>query len=261
METFISYQNLKNPLNYFFNKNHFLLLLISLVIIIFFSMYASRQRTKFQKIFVFIFAFLITTLEATRIFWRYKYLEYNNVSLDFLNVVNLDVFTIALWASIPFLFYASFKQNKKRKNIFGLNFVFSITMLMAIITLIYPDGINNNFPFYHCYNLMYVVIRSLVIMLGLFFAFTKWTPVSELMNIWRSLLSLVVFGILCFAMYFIFGQDVNLFYINHCPIFESLGIYMPYYLHLLLLGCFLFVFQLILHLPFILHRRVKYKRK
>lgn len=260
MEKFVSFKNLNNPIDYFYSKEHFLLLLISLVIIIFFSMYASRQKTKFQKAFVFIFSFLVTSLEAVRIFWRYKYLQINNLSLDFLNVVNLDIFTISLWLSIPFLFYGAIKQTKKRKSLFGLNFVFSIATLMAIITLIYPEGLNANFPFYHCYNIMYVTIRSFIIMLGLFFAFTKWTPVSELMNIWRSLLSLVILGILCVGFYYFFGQENNLFYIEYCPLFESLGIYLPMPLHILLLGCFIFVFQLLMHFPFILHRRHNFKR-
>lgn len=259
METFISFKKLAHTNNYIFTKEHLILLLVSMVIIIFFSMYTTRQKTKFQKGFVFAITFLLTGLEVARIYWRYKYLEFNKQELSFLNVANIDIFTISLWLSIPIMFFASIKQNKKRKNIFGLNFVFSITTLCAIITLIYPIGLDGNFDFYHCYNILYALIRSFTIMLGLFFAFAKWTPVSELLNIWRSLLSLVIFGILCFGIYYFFGQKVNLFYIEYCPLFESLGVYLPFPLHLLLLGCFMFLFQLIIHLPFIIHRKIKNK--
>ena len=159
MNNFITYENSTTELDYFFNKNHFLILLISLVVIIFFSMYAQRQRTKFQKIFVFFVCLIITILEALRIYWRYNYLSYNNQSLDFVNVTNLDFFTFSLWISIPLIFLGSILKKKKLHNVFGLNFVFSVTMLAGIITLIYPAGINPNFEFYHCYNLMFTLIR------------------------------------------------------------------------------------------------------
>lgn len=259
METFISFKKLTTANNYLFTKEHLILVLVSMVIIIFFSMYATRQKMKFQKGFVFAITFLITGLEVARIYWRYKYLEFNSQELTFLNIAHIDVFTISLWLSIPLMFFASIKQNKKRKNIFGLNYVFSITTLCGIITLIYPIGLDGNFDFYHCYNVLYVLVRSFTILLGLFFAFAKWTPVSELLNIWRSLFSLLIFGILCFAIYYFYGKGTNLFFIEYCPLFESLGVYLPFPVHFLLLGCFMFVFQLIMHIPFIIHRRAKNK--
>ncbi len=261
MNKFISFENSETQFSYFFNKNHFLLLLISLVIVIFFSMYFARQKTKVQKIFVFFIGFLLITIEGLRIFWRYRYLEYNNLDLSFLNVVNLDFFTLSLWISIPLIIVGSFLKTKKNHNIFGLNFVFNITMLAGIITMIYPEGINHNFDFYHCYNLAFTLIRSFSIMLGLFFAFAKWISVSEFLDLWKSILSLIVFGVFCIALAFLLGKDFNLFYVNYCPIFESLGIYISFPWHILILGTFLFVFQVLLYLPFRIHQKLKYKKK
>ena len=127
MNKFTSYEHSATTFDYFFNKNHFLILLISLVVIIFFSMYAQRQRTKFQKGFVVIVGLIIVILEALRIYWRYGYLNYHNQSLDFLNVVGFDFFTLALWISIPLIFLGAAIKKKQLHNVFGLNFVFSIT--------------------------------------------------------------------------------------------------------------------------------------
>ena len=261
MNNFISFENSKNTFDYFFSKNHFLLLLISLVVIIFFSMYASRQKHKFQKIFVFCIGFLILIIEGLRIFWRYKYLEFNNEAINFFTLTNLDFFTIALWISIPLILLGSILKKKKMHKVFGLNFVFSIAMLTAIITLFYPEGLNSNFDFYHCYNLMFVLLRSFIIMLSLFFVFAKWISVCEFLDLWKSIVSLIFFGVICIAIAYFYGQDLNLFYIKYCPIFESLGIYLSFPWHLLVLGAFLFVFQIIIYLPFSIHRKIKYKNK
>lgn len=257
MNDFITFEKLDKEVGYFFTKNHFLLLLISLVIIIFFSMYFSRQKTKIQKIFVFIVGVAIALIEILRIVWRYKYLEFNEESLNLFNVVNLDFFTLSLWISIPLIIVASFLKTKKKRKVFGLDFVFNITMLGAIITLIYPEGINNSFEFYHCYNLMFTLLRSFIIMLGLFFAFAKWTFIAEFLDLWKSFLSLIIFGAICITIALLFGQEINLFYINYCPAFETLGMYLSFPWHMIILAAFLFVFQFILYLPFGIHRRMK----
>lgn len=259
MNKFTTYEHSASAFNYFFNKNHFLILLISLVVIIFFSMYAQRQKTKFQKGFVFIVGIIIIILEALRIYWRYGYLNYHNQSLDFLNVVGLDFFTLSLWISIPLIFLGAILKKKKLHNVFGLNFVFSVTMLAGIITLIYPEGINPNFDFYHCYNLIFTLLRSLVIMLSLFFAFARWILVAEFLDLWKSFISLVFFGIICVAISYFVGFEHNLFYVSYCPIFESLGIYLEFPYHLIVLGTFLFVFQTVIYLPFRIHRKIKKK--
>lgn len=260
MDKFITFSHSGEEFGYFFTKNHFLLLFISLVVIIFFSMYFSRQKTKVQKIFVGVSFFVLLVLEGLRIFWRYKYLEFHGLSLDFISVTSLDFFSLSLWISLPLILIGAIIKNKKNHSVFGLNFVFNITMLAAIITLIYPEGININFDFFHCYNLMYTLERSLIVMLGLFFAFAKWISVAEFKDLWKSLLSLFVFGIICITIGFVMGEEINLFYVFNCPLFDSLGIYMAFPWHLLVIAAFLFVFQIFLYIPFNTAKRMKYKK-
>lgn len=259
MEKFISFNNIEEKISYLFNKNHYLLLLCSLIIIIFFSMYLSRQRHKVQKGSVVFIALFLIILEGLRIFWRYKYLEANYQSLDFLNVTNLDFFTVSLWLSIPIILISAFTKKKGKPASKALNFVFGVTTLFGIITLIYPVNINANFEFWHCYNLIYLLARSLVCMLGLMLVFAKWISVSNFLDMWKSLFSLLFFGIACFVSAYFFAPQTNLFFINNFPIFDSIGIHLPFPWHIVMLGAFLFIFQVVIHLPFIIRQRIKYK--
>ena len=249
MNKFISFENTENQIDYLFNKNHYLLLLISLTVIIFFSIYLVKQRHKVQKIHVFIVGLLLLILEGLRIFWRYKYLQFNNLDMSFHNIVTLDFFTLSLWITIPLVIFASFKK-KKKKTVKCLDFVFSVSTIVAIINLIYPQGLNTNFEFYHCYNLIYVLTRSLVIMLGIMFAGSKWISVSKFLDHWKGLVSLLVFAIIFVVLGYVLGTQNNLFYIEYCPLFDSIGIHLPFPWHIFMLGSFFFLFQLLLYLPF-----------
>lgn len=257
---FWSYENSETQVSYMFNENHILLLMIALVIIIFFSMYVSRQKLKFQKIFIFVSTILLIGLEIVRIVWRYNYLKYNGQSLDFFNVVQMDFFTLALWISIPLLLLGVFLKKKNSSNIFGLSFVFSISMLAGIISLVYPVGVNTNFEFYHVYNLVFVLLRSILIMLGFSLAFCHWISVGEFLDLYRGIFSLISFGIVCMIVGILAGVENNIMYISYCPLFESLGIYLSFPFQYLMLGVFLFIIQIILYLPFRLHSWVKSRK-
>lgn len=254
MNSFTSFKNSSNPITYFFNKNHFVLLLLSLVIIIFFSMYFSRQKVKTQKIAVFIVALLLIIIEGLRIFWRYKYLEYNGEDLNFFDVTNLDFFTISLWISIPFILIGCFLRKKDKHNIFALNFVFSVASLFAIITLIYPLNINTNFEFYHCYNLMYMLTRSFIIMLALLFVFAKWISVENFLDLWKAIFSLLTLFVVCYLVVYLLKTSTNVFYLSYFPTFEDLGIHLTAPWHIIAMSAFLFMFQIALHFPFFVHK-------
>ena len=258
-EVFWSYENNTNITNYFFNKNHLAIILISLVIIIFFSMYASRQGLGFQKKFVFFSTLILLVLEALRIFWQYKYLIYNGEAVNFLSVTRLDFFTLTLWISIPILLIDSMVVGKRR-NMFGLNFVFFITNLFAIISLIYPIGLDANFEFYQFINLDFVLIRSLLIMISFTIILSKWATVDKFLDLYKGLISLVICGIVCTVICIILRDNSNLFYISYCPVFEELGISLSFPFNYLAMGMFLFLFQILLCLPFVVSEKIRQRR-
>ncbi len=260
MNKFWTYSSIENQQSYLFDKNHILMILVSLVIIIFFSMYASRQKLKYQKIFTAIILTIIVVLEIIKIIFRYFYLKANNEELSFLNVVEFDLFTISLWISVPLILVAIFTKNKYKNNLILLNFVFFVTNLSAIITVIYPIGLNQNFQIYHIYNLIYFLIRSLVVMLSLFFIFSNWLQINKFLDLWKAFFSLLFLCLVCSLLGLLIGKEVNLFYINYCPLFENMGIHLGYPFNYLMIGVFFFVLQILLFLPFYVYSNFKYRK-
>lgn len=260
MEYFFSYENSTNKIDYFFNKNHFVILFIALVIAIFFCMYITRQRLKHQKIAVFVVGLLLVILEGLRIFWQIKYLQHNEQELTFLSVSNIDFFVLSFWISLPIILISSFAKKRIGQKIFGLDFVFSICCLFAIITLIYPININTNFEFYHVYNLCYVLIRSLVIMISFMFVCARWIKVYDFLDLYKALLSLMFMGGFCLGVNYLLNNPANLFYINYFPVFEALGIYLSFPFNVICLGLFVFVLQIFLYLPFRIYKAISIRR-
>ena len=164
---FWTYENSETQISYLFNINHFLVIMIALVIIIFFSMYVCRQKFKFQKTFILVSTILLVIFEVVRIIWRYNYLKFNEQDLSFFSIVQFDFFTLSLYISIPILLINSIIKKEHTNNTFGLSFVFSVATLAGIISLIYPSALNTNFEFYHISNLLFILSRSVLIMIGL----------------------------------------------------------------------------------------------
>lgn len=222
-------------------------------------MYATRQKHKFQRLFSTISIILILLFECGRIVWHYFYLQHNGEELSFLNITNLDFFTLSVWISIPITIISIVIKTKNKHNFAGLSFVFWISTIIAIINLIYPNFLNTNFEFYHIYNLLSILIRSLTIMLGFFFVLAKWISIKNFLDLWRSFLSLLFFGITCVVVYFVLGSPNNLFYLEYVPMFESLGIYLGFPLQFILIGIFVFALQFLFFLPFYIYKKAKNK--
>lgn len=259
MNSFISLENTGKNIEYFFTKHHFIILLISLVIIVFFSMYASRQRFKFQKVFVIISLVFLVLLEIGRIVWKYFYLQHNNQSLSFLNLTDLNFFTLSLYICIPLILISTLTKKDKKHKSFGLAFVFSISSIIAITNLIYPTFFNTSYEFYHIYNLLSLLTRAIIIMLGFFFILANWIETNRFLNLWKWFLSLLLFGVICVIIYFVLGQQNNLFYLEYVPMFESLGIYLNFPFQFILIGIFIFIIQFLFFMPFYIFKKIKNK--
>ncbi len=243
-----------DKIDYFFNKNHLVAILFSLVIVVFFSMYASRRSLKFQRITITVFFILAVVLQALRIYWKYKFLVNTGESVTFLKVVEPSFFLLSFVISIPILLIAILKKKTEESKIFGLSFVYNIATLNGIISLIYPSFLNENFEIYHFCNLSSVLVRSFVITIGMIIALSHWIPLGEYLNLYRAIFSLLFFGIICAILGFVLKGD-NLFYVKYCPIFESLGLSLGFPFNYLVLGVFMFMFQCVMYLPWQIKRK------
>ncbi len=259
MENILSLDNYAN-VNYMFTTNQYVLLLIGLVIVVFFSLYFVRKKFAYQKIFVLVINIFLIMFEVCRIVWRYLYLEHNFEDLSFINVVDLNFSTICVWLTIIISLYAFFQKKNINIKSFGLSFVFNVATLICFISLVYPISLNSNFEFYHCYNMLFTLTRTLVILLGISFACSGWISVSNFLDEWSALLSLLFFGAICFLVGNIFGDSSNLLYVNYLPLFEDVGMSFPSPLHYLLIGLFFFIFQSVIYTFFRVYKLIKYKQ-
>ncbi len=255
---FWSYET-TDKINYFFNKNHLVVILFSLVIIVFFSMYACRKSFKFQKTFVLILFLLTLILQALRILWRYKFLEYTGEQITFLKVAEPSFFLLSYAISIPLILLALMKKKTEKDKSFGLSFVYNVATLNGIISIIYPSFLNENFEIYHFCNLSSVLVRCFVITIGFTIALSHWIPLGEYLNLYRALFSLLFFGIICAILGFVLKGD-NLFYYEYCPIFEMLGLKIVFPFQYIVLGVFMFMFQCLMYMPWQIRRRKEEKR-
>lgn len=252
MDWFYTFENGEEQISYFNNVNHYIMLFLALVVIIFFTMYYERKSRKRQRIFVGFLTFLLIALEGARLCWRYLYLRYNSLPVNFLSVTGLDFFTLCLYISFPLLIAAVVTMGKKDYT-FGLSFIFAMGALSAIITLIYPVNLNAYQELYHAYNLIYLLERTALITAGFILAISRNISATEFLDLWGGLLSIATFGGVAMFLSWILGWSKNLFYMASCPIFESAGVSLPFPLHIIMLGIFLFLFQLIMYLPFRLY--------
>ncbi len=240
------------------SAEHIAVILCCMVVIIFFSMLVSRHEFLRQRIFVGICAGLLVALEVVRIVFRCKYLESIDEKATFLNATNLDGFVLSMWVSIILLIFAVIKKKDIHTKTFGLDFVFSISALIAIATIIYPVRVVESLPIYDVNNLAYYVSRSIIVMVALMMAFTGWIRVQNVLDLWQGVASLVAFGLLCYATAKIGFEGTNLFYVESCPLFVSLGINLPAPFHYLMIGTFFFAGQMILYLPFRIYCLIRY---
>ena len=252
MNWFYTFEDGEEKINFFNNLNHYIMLFVSLIVIIFFTMYYERKSRKKQRIFVGFLTFFLICLEAARLYWRYLYLDYNSLPINFLSVTGIDFFQLCMYISIPLLIAAVVTMGKKDYT-FGLSFIFAMGALSGIITLIYPINLNIYQELYHAYNLIYVFERTTLITAGFILAISRNIAATEFLDLWGGLLSIATFGGVAMLLSWLLGWSKNLFYMASCPIFESAGVSLPFPLHIVMMGVFLFIFQLIMYLPFRLY--------
>lgn len=256
LERFWGYAEVINPVKYSFTWRHLIIFFSVMAFVVFFSMYYYRKSEKRQKIFMIIACLILIALEVTRMIWNQIKLKGLGRQLTFWNIANLDLFHVTLWVGVIFMLLAIAFGYKKPLCQFMLNFMFSVTAVVAIIDIIYPVFLDNSHYFmYNFINLEFVISRAVVILLAMFIGASDWLA-NSIDDMWMAIVSLIVVFAVGAGVYFLSNQAVDIIYITSCPWIEMVGIHIASPWHLCVVALFFFAFQILMYLPFDIYRKV-----
>ena len=245
----------------YFDLKHILVIFGCMFFFIFFAMLFARKSKKVQRVMLVLNTIFLTLLEAGRIVWRYFYLKDTAQPLTFWNIINFDLYTVTLWISIIILYCCVFRDPTKKACQLGYSFIFSVASIPAMFGLLYPEGMYSMFPLYHFSNLQFLIAHSILLLIALLLAITDWLQNEKFEDIWYALFSLIIVGVVGVAIYFASRETLNIMYMQYCPLFEDLGLSVPWPWHIFIMGMFYFVAQLLLYVPFEIHRKIKNRRR
>lgn len=264
---FWGYREVISPVKYSFTWNHLIIFFSVMAFVIFFSMYYCRKEEKRQKIFLILAGVFLLLIEVARLVWNQTMLKGKGVELTFWNVASLDLFHVALWVSIIAIFLALAIGHTKGFSQFLLNFIFSVTCVIAIIDIIWPAGLDNSpYYIYHFTNLEYLVSRAVIILVAMFMGCTEWLE-NSIDDMWMAIISLIFIFAIGAGIYFLSTKTVDIIYITGCPWIEMTGLTITSPWHLLVVALFFFGMQIMMYVPFDIYRKVHkkdnivYKRK
>ena len=256
LERFWGYTEVINPVKYSFTWRHLIIFFSVMAFVVFFSMYYCRKSEKRQKIFMIIACFILIALEVVRMIWNQNKLKGLGRSLTFWNIANLDLFHVTLWVGVIFMLLAIAFGHKKAICQFMLNFMFSVTAVVAIIDIIYPVFLDQSHYFmYNFANLEFVISRSVVILLAMFIGSSDWLA-NSIDDMWMAIVSLILVFAVGTGVYYLSNQVVDIIYITGCPWIEMVGIHIASPWHLCVVALFFFAFQILMYLPFDIYRKV-----
>ena len=259
LENFWGYREAITPITYSFNWRHLVIFFSVLAFVIFFSMYYCRKSEGRQKVFLILAGIFMLIIEIVRLIWNQSMLKGKGLETTFWAIADLDLFRVTLWFSIFGLFVALAIGYKKAFAQFLLNFIFSVTCVVAIIDIIVPTFLDNSaYHIYHFTNLEYIMSRALVILVAMFLGCTDWLA-NSIDDMWMAIIALiVVFGI-GVGFYFLSDKMVDVIYIAGCPWIDMTGIIIESPWHMLVVALFFFGMQIMMYLPFDIYRKVHKK--
>ena len=256
MNKFWGYREVISPVKYSFTWKHLIIFFAVMAFVVFFSMYYCRKEEKRQKIFLILAGVFMLLIEIARLVWNQSMLKGKGIPVTFWNIVNLDLFHVALWFSIIGIFVALAIGHQRGFAQFLLNFIFSVTCVVAIIDILVPAGLDNSpYLIYHFTNLEYIVARAVVILVSMFMGATEWLA-NSIDDMWMAIISLIVIFAIGAGVYFLSDKVVDIIYITGCPWIDATGLAISSPWHLLVVALFFFGMQIMMYIPFDIYRKV-----
>ncbi len=248
MDYFFGFDNyLSQNIDWFFNFNHFMLIIMVAVFIAGCYFLLSAKSEKGKKITKLVLASVLFILEIGRIIYKYLLHVHNGGNASNFNWwwnISFQMCAIMTWTTIITLILSAFlkKENKFLQLLY--NMLFGCALVGGFLTFMYPDCISNNYPILHFINIQTIITHALLIFVPIYLIKTKDFRV-DIKNFWNVYVGYVFIGSVALSASLISGN--NFAYSLNFDLVD-LGVAFPWHLPvimivisaiaLVLYGCF-----------------------
>lgn len=248
MDYFFGFDNyLSQNIDWFFNFNHFMLIIMVAVFIAGCYFLLSAKSEKGEKITKLVLASVLFILEIGRIIYKYLLHVHNGGNASNFNWwwnISFQMCAIMTWTTIITLILSAFlkKENKFLQLLY--NMLFGCALVGGFLTFMYPDCISNNYPILHFINIQTIITHALLIFVPIYLIKTKDFRV-DIKNFWNVYVGYVFIGSVALSASLISGN--NFAYSLNFDLVD-LGVAFPWHLPvimivisaiaLVLYGCF-----------------------
>lgn len=248
MDYFFGFDNyLSQNIDWFYNFNHFILIVMVAAFIVGCYFMLSAKSEKGKKITKLVLAGVLFILEIGRIIYKYLLHVHNGGDASNFNWwwnISFQMCAIMTWTTIVTLILSAFlkKENKFLQLLY--NMLFGCALVGGFLTFMYPDCISNNYPILHFINIQTIITHALLIFVPIYLIKTKDFRV-DIKNFWNVYVGYVFIGSVALSASLISGN--NFAYSLNFDLVD-LGVAFPWHLPvimivisaiaLVLYGCF-----------------------
>lgn len=235
MDYFFGFDNyLSQNFDWFFNFNHFMLIVMVAAFIVGCYFMLSAKSEKGKKITKLVLAGVLFILEIGRIIYKYLLHVHNGGDASNFNWwwnISFQMCAIMTWTTIVTLILSAFlkKENKFLQLLY--NILFGCALVGGFLTFMYPDCISNNYPILHFINIQTIITHSLLIFVPIYLIKTKDFKV-EIKNFWIVYVGYVFIGSVALSASLISGN--NFAYSLNLDLVD-LGVSFPWHLPIIMI--------------------------
>ena len=255
MNYFFGFESkLAQPIDWFFNSNHLMLLLWVAGFIVACCFLFSAKSDKGKKATKLTIASILFVLEVGRTIYKYLLHVHNGGNASNFNWwwnISFQMCAIMCWTTIITLILSAFLKKENKFLQFMYNILFGCALIGGVLTFVYPDCMSNDRPFLHFLNIQTVTVHALLIFVPIYLIKIKEFRV-DIKNIWKTLAGYVAVG--CIAMTASLVSWNNFAFSLKFDLFD-LGLPFPW--HLPVVMAILFALDCVLYGSFEIVRLIK----
>lgn len=245
---------LAQNIDWFFNINHFMLILWVAGFVVLLSFLLSAKTEKGKKITKLALAVVMFVLEVGRTIYKYLLHVHNGGNANDFNWwwnISFQMCAIMCWTTIVTLILSAFLKKENRFLQFMYNILFGCALIGGVLTFSYPDCVSEDRAFLHFLNIQTITVHALLIFVPIYLIKIKEFRV-DIKNIWKTWAGYV--AVSCIAMTASLISGNNFAYSLN---FDLINLGLPFPWHLPVVGVVLFVLDVLLYGSFEIVRLIK----